>query len=70
MKTYEVKMMIQKAGKEPARLGLLDVEAASEQEALDIATAEGIDHYNLVCEDLGRHPDETTQIWAELAEED
>ena len=67
MKTYEVKIMAQKAGKKPVRLGFFDVEATSEQVALDIATAEGKKHYDNVCKELGHHRDETTRIWAELA---
>ena len=65
MKTYETKLMISKAGKKPARLGFLDVTAASEQEALDIACAEGLKAYDRSCTLTGRR-DETTRIWAEL----
>ena len=66
METYEVKIMAQKAGREPARLGFFDVEATSEQAALDIATAAGKKHYDNVCKVLGHHRDETIRIWAEL----
>lgn len=65
MQTYETQLMIQKPGKKAARIGFLDVEAASEQEALDIAKAEGIKAYDNACSVIG-HRDETTRIWAEL----
>ena len=65
MNTYETQLMIQKAGTKPARIGFLDVEANSEQEALDIAKAEGIAAHDRVCTLIG-HCDETTRIWAEL----
>ncbi|MBP1581120.1 MAG: hypothetical protein J6A26_01820 [Oscillospiraceae bacterium] len=65
MKLYETQLMIQKAGREPARLGFLDVLADSEQEALDIAKAEGLKAYESSCALIGRR-NETTRIWAEL----
>lgn len=65
MKTYETKLMITKAGKKPACLGFLDVTAASEQEALEKATAEGLAAYERSCATTGRR-NETTRIWAEL----
>lgn len=67
MKTYEVNMMIQKPGKDPARVGILEVTAETEQEALDIATDIGKDHYKNACATAGIRPNETTRIWAELA---
>lgn len=74
MRIYKIKLMIQKEGKDPERLCFLDIGAASEQEALDIATEEGNEHFERVCATLGRRCDETTRIWAELtyseAEED
>lgn len=74
MKIYKTKLMIQRAGKEPARLCFLEIGASSEQEALDIATKEGNEQYENVCVVLGNSRDETTRIWAELvkseAEED
>lgn len=69
MKTYETQIMIQKEGREPARIGLLDVEATGEQEALDIAKAEGQKSYDRVCAVTG-HRDETIRIWAELYKEE
>ena len=68
MKSFEVKLMIQKAGKKPARLGFLDVLADSEQEALDIAKADGEKAYENACKLTGRR-NETTRIWAELVSE-
>lgn len=68
MKEYETQLMIQKAGTEPARLGFLDVLADSEQEALDIAKAEGDKAYENACKLTGRR-NETTRIWAELVSE-
>ena len=65
MKTYETKLIIQKAGKKPARLGFLDVTAASEQEALDIAAAEGNRCLANARSLTGKH-DNTTRVWAEL----
>jgi hypothetical protein len=62
---YETKLMIQKAGKKPARLGFLEIEADSEKEALDRACAEGLEAYDRACALIG-HRDETTHIWAEL----
>ena len=74
MKIYTTKLMIQKEGKDPARLCFLEIGAASAQEALDIATEEGNKRYENACVILGNHRDETTRIWAELvnseAEED
>lgn len=70
MNTYEVKIMAQKQGKEPVRLGFYDVEATSEQVALEIATAAGKKHFDNVCEILGHKPNATVRIWAELAKED
>lgn len=67
METYEVIIMAQKAGRKPVRLGYYEAVATSEQEALDIATDAGNDHYEHVCASLGHHRDETTRIWAELA---
>lgn len=66
MRTYELKIMAQKAGKKPARLGFFDVEAESEQEALDIGSACANMHYDNVCATLGKRRDETTRIWVEL----
>ena len=65
MNLYETQLMIQKAGAEPARLCFLDVLADSEQEALDIAKAEGDKAYENVCKLTGRR-NETIRIWAEL----
>ena len=65
MNLYETQLMIQKVGAEPARLGFLDVLADSEQEALDIAKAEGDKAYENACKLTGRR-NETTRIWAEL----
>lgn len=65
MQMYETQLMIQKPGRKPARLGFLDVLANSEQEALDIAKAEGDKSYDRACAVIGRR-DETTRIWAEL----
>lgn len=67
MKTYEIKLMIQKAGRKPARLGFYDVEASSETRALEIAAAAGRKHHRNVCKELGINPDNGTRIWAELA---
>ena len=68
MKEYETQLMIQKAGTEPARIGFLYVLADSEQEALDIAQAEGDKAYENVCKLTGNR-NETTRIWAELVSE-
>ena len=65
MKMYETQLMIQKDGRKPARLGFLDVEASSEQEALELAKAEGLKAFDRACAVIG-HRDETTRIWAEL----
>lgn len=65
MKTYETQLMIQKEGRGPDRIGFMDVEADSEQEALDIAKAEGLKAYDRVCAVIG-HRDKTTRVWAEL----
>ena len=70
MKNYEVKIMVKKHGRKAARLGLYDVEASSEKVALEIAAAAGKKHYKNVCQENGIPYDETTQIWAELAEEE
>lgn len=70
MKTYETQIMIQKEGREPARLGYFEVEATSEQAALEIATAAGNKKYNEVCEALGHTRDESIRIWAELYKEE
>ena len=66
MKTYELKLMIQKSGRKPARLGYIDVEATCKKEALAKAHAEGMAAYERSCAITGRR-DETTRIWAELA---
>ena len=68
MKEYETQLMIQKAGTKPARIGFLCVLANSEQEALDIAKAEGDKAYENVCKLTGSR-NETTRIWAELVSE-
>lgn len=67
MEKYEIKIMAQKEGKKPVRLGFYDVEATSEQSALGIATDAANKQYNEVCEALGHTRDKTTRIWAELA---
>ena len=69
MQTYETQIMIQQEGKKPARIGRLEVKAASEQEALDIAKAEGQKSYDRACAVMG-HRNETTRIWAELYKEE
>ena len=66
MNIYEVKLMIQKEGKKPARLGFYEVEATSEQVALGIATAAGKKHYNNALAITGLPRDEKIRIWAEL----
>ena len=68
MREYETQLMIQKAGTKPARIGFLDVLANSEQEALDIAKAEGLKSYERSCALTGIR-NETTRIWAELVSE-
>lgn len=65
MRSYELKLMIAKAGKKPARLGFLDVEADSAQEALEIGNAEGAKILARTSALIGIN--ETTRIWAELA---
>lgn len=64
MKTFEIKIMAQKAGKEPARLGYYEVEATSERRALEIANAAARKQRETLCEILGR--DAEARIWAEL----
>ena len=66
MRKYQTKVMIALEGKKPARIGKLEVLANNEQEALDIATAEGKKAYDRTCALTGRR-NETTRIWAELA---
>lgn len=65
MKTYTIKLMAQKEGKAPARLGIVEVTAASDKDALEDA-----------CEDFRNtyrnhpfidHSKPMPKLWTELA---
>lgn len=65
MKTYTIKLMAQKEGKAPARLGIVEVKAASAKDALE-------DAYEDFCNTYRNHPfidhsKPMPKLWTELA---
>lgn len=65
MNTYEIKLMEQKEGKEPARLGIVEVEAPSAEEALDLALDDFIYAYRT--NPYINHSKPMPKLWTELA---
>ena len=70
MREYVINIMAQKTGKDPVRLGYYEVEATSEQVALEIATHVANKNLDDLSKALGRRIDETMRIWAEPAEDE